>query len=137
MTPGEVENAEENLRRADQALRVTRLLLEAGALEDAASRVYYSAFHAARAALTVRGRYAKTHSGQITLFEANFGPTPIIRDLFELRGQADYGAEPFRTSREELEDRLVQATAFVEQCRGLVTEISAAGPDEPDPPPDY
>ncbi len=54
--------------RGDEALEEAQLLLRAGDRAGAASRMYYAVFHAARAALILQGRYAKTHSGQITLF---------------------------------------------------------------------
>jgi uncharacterized protein (UPF0332 family) len=108
-----------------------------GAREDAASRLYYAVFHAARAALTVRGRYAKTHSGQITAFETTFGREPLLRRLFELRGKADYGRDPFTPSIPELEGVAQEAAGVIERCRRLVAEAVAAGPDEPDPAADY
>ncbi|MGI9120030.1 MAG: HEPN domain-containing protein [Acidimicrobiales bacterium] len=63
MTPGQADNAQSNLHMADQALRAARLLLDAGAREDAASRLNYAVFHAAHAALMVRGRYAIRPTG--------------------------------------------------------------------------
>lgn len=137
MTPGQADNAQSNLFMAGQALRVAKMALDAGAREDAASRLYYAVYHAAHAALMVRGLYSKTHSGQITLFEATFGATPLLGKLFELRLDADYLRKTFTTTAEELEGRLAEGAAFVERCRAVVAEATAAGPDEADPPPDY
>ncbi len=137
MTPGQGDRAAEELRLADQALRVARLVLEAGAREDATSRLYYAVFHAARATLTVQGRYAKTHSGQVILFKELVGPAPILERLFRLRGYADYSVERFRTSAETLAGLVEEAAAFLHRCRALVDEAVDDGPDEADPPPDY
>ncbi len=136
MTPGQGEKALDELQRADQALRAARLLLGADAPEDATSRLYYAVFHAARAALTVQGRYARTHSGQITLFSELMGPAPILGRLFTLRGYADYSTERFPAPA-DLGDVVEEAAALVHRCRALVDEAREAGPDEPDPPPDY
>lgn len=136
MTPGEAQRAHRELEAAEGALREAALLLDAGALQGAASRLYYAVFHAARAALTVRGLYAKTHSGQITLFERTFGAAPILEQLFTLRGRADYALERFEASADDLRARSDEASAFLDRCRAVVEEALARGPDEPDPPPD-
>jgi uncharacterized protein (UPF0332 family) len=137
VTPGEAELARRELDLADEALRGARLLLDAGERRGGASRLYYSAFHAARAALAVAGLYAKTHSGQIGLFTATFGPAPLLGSLLELRAEADYGREAFTTSVEELRALCADAEDFLARCRTIVEDALARGPDEPDAPPDY
>lgn len=97
---------------------------------------YYSVFHAARAALTVRGAQAKTHAGVIQLFGREFGPAPILGKLQRLRAVADYEPDEPAETEEALRAALEDATAFVDRCRHLVDEVATAGPDEPDPPPD-
>ena len=86
------------LDSADQALRAASVLRDGALLRDAVSRLYYAVFHAARAALLVDGRHAKTHSGQLTLFTTTFGPAPTARSLLELRIEADDGVEPSRST---------------------------------------
>ena len=56
------------LEKAKQKLRVARNLLKSGDYEDAVSRAYYSAFHAAQAALLTEGLTANTHQGLVSLF---------------------------------------------------------------------
>lgn len=136
MTPGEAEQARHEIRRAEEALREARVLLDAAAREGVANRVYYAAFHAARAALTVRGLHAKTHSGQISLFEQTFGPAPTLSRLLDLRARADYALEDFAEPVERLEATLAEAQAFLTHCRRIVSEATARDADEPDPPPD-
>jgi uncharacterized protein (UPF0332 family) len=128
--------ATEDQRRSESALAEARLLLDAGAREGASSRLYYAAFHAVRALLTLQGRHAKTHSRLITLYQRVYGLTTLLGRLFDLRGAADYAREPFTTTTEESE-RLVEETAvFVARSRLAVESAQAAGADEPDPPPD-
>jgi uncharacterized protein (UPF0332 family) len=136
VTPGQGDRAANELRLAHQALRSARLLLGAGAREDAASRLYYAVFQGAGAALSVRGRYAKTHSGQITLFTEEHGHAPLLGQLLKLRAYADYTTE-FKASTEALTELIEEAAAFVERCRALVAHALEVGPDEADPPPDY
>lgn len=136
MTPGEAENASDELRLAQQALKSAGLLLETSALEDAASRLYYSAFHAARAALAVKGLFAKTHAGLLTLYSDTFGPGPLLRRLFQVRSQADYEMKRFTLDAADLAGMIQEVTEFFEKVRADVSEVLASGPDEPDPPPD-
>jgi len=135
VTPGEGEWAGSELERADAALDEARQLLGSGLLEGAASRLYYAVFHAARASLAVRGLHAKTHSGQITLFERTFEPAPLLGDLFKLRIRADYALQVFSVSRQRLDEELERAAAFIERCRTTVSEALARGADQPNPPP--
>ncbi len=136
MTPGQGELAAEDLRRADRVRAEATLLLDAGAREGGASRLYYAAFHAARAALAVRGRYAKTHSGMIKLFNQEFGNTPLLGRLFDLRATADYTREPFTVPLAEIEGYVGEVDALISQCRSIVDDAMAAGADEEDPPRD-
>lgn len=136
MTPGEGELAGRELTLARDSLEETLLLLDAGAGRGGASRMYYGVFHAVRAALLVRGKHAKTHSGQIGLFATTFGEAPILGRLLELRAQADYGREELSASPEQLRAFLAEAEALVDRCGEIVEEALALGPDEADPPPD-
>jgi uncharacterized protein (UPF0332 family) len=128
--------ATEEQRRSESSLAEARLLLEAGAREGASSRLYYAAFHAARAMLTLRGSHAKTHSGLITLYQRVYGPTPLLGRLFDLRGSADYAREPFTTTVEQIQLLVGETAAFVARSRLVVDGAQAIGADEPDPPPD-
>jgi uncharacterized protein (UPF0332 family) len=137
VTPGEAELAERELELAEEALRETSVLLEARSLRGSLNRLYYGAFHAARAALTVRGLYAKTHSGQIVLFGQTYGEDPLLGRLLELRLAADYAREALRVTSEDIRGLLEETETFVARCREIVREALREGPDEPDPPPDY
>lgn len=137
MTPGEGEKAREEMALAEQALRIGRLILDEDAPEDATSRLYYAAFHAARAALTILGEHARTHRGQIDLFQQHFGASPLLERLRKLRAYADYSTEGLRTPLDDLRSIADEVDGFVARCREIVEEALERGPDEPDPPPDY
>lgn len=121
MTSGESERTATELEIAQTALRAATALLDLGLVMDAVSRLYYAVFHAARAALMARERHAKTHSGQLTLFNSTFGATPLLGRLLELRIDADYRPEQF----EETEPAV----------RALLDEAAEAASNGPCDPP--
>ncbi len=82
----------------------------------------------------MRGRYAKTHSGQITLFTEEHGHAPLLGQLLKLRAYADYSTE-FKASTEAPTELIEEAAAFVERCRALVAHALESGPTRPIPHP--
>jgi uncharacterized protein (UPF0332 family) len=56
------------LAKAREKARVARDLCAKGEWDDAISRAYYAAYHAAQAALLTEGQRADTHKGVVTLF---------------------------------------------------------------------
>lgn len=56
------------LEKSRQKLRSAEILLREGSHEDAVSRAYYCAFHAAQAVLLSEGLTADTHQGLVNLF---------------------------------------------------------------------
>lgn len=56
------------LVKAEHKLRAAEGLRDAGEYDDAISRAYYAAFHAARAALLALGLSPRTHEGTASLF---------------------------------------------------------------------
>jgi uncharacterized protein (UPF0332 family) len=137
VTPGEAGQARSELARADRALADARALLAAGAIESAASRLYYASFHAIRAALIVLGLISKTHAGQIALFTKTYGPAPVLGRLLDLRARADYGLGEPSVSRGALEPEIAETEALLDRCRNIVDEAAAEGGEDPNPPPDY
>lgn len=63
------------LRKAERKLKAARMLLGAGEIEDAISRAYYAAYHAAQALLLSAGLSARTHEGTLVLFGLHFVQT--------------------------------------------------------------
>jgi uncharacterized protein (UPF0332 family) len=119
------ENARDELNKAKASLAAALALAGLSLWDDAVSRAYYAAFHAAAAVLFTAGLDAKSHQGVHDLLFAHFverGPLPrrITKDLAALqrfREQADYSAKvrfDEATGREE-----------VERAQRLVAELSA------------
>jgi uncharacterized protein (UPF0332 family) len=112
------------LAHARAKLQAARVLLEADAPGDAASRAYYAAFHAVSAALLARGLAFSSHSQVLGAFNRDFvhaGDFPrdftaILTRLFEDRQTGDYDpASPLETADAERDvrdaERIVEAVA--------------------------
>lgn len=86
------------LAHARSKLEAARVLLEARAPGDAASRAYYAAFHAVSAALLARGQAFSSRAQVLGAFNRDFvhaGTFPreftaILARLFEDRQTGDY-----------------------------------------------
>jgi uncharacterized protein (UPF0332 family) len=91
-------DAKAELHKAQTAFRAARALSELELFDDAASRLYYAAFHQVSAALLVLGIQAQTHAGLAVLLgqhlvKPGLLPPSVSHDLaalLGLRGQADY-----------------------------------------------
>lgn len=87
-----------SLKRANEALRGAKILLEQNELYGATSRAYYAMFHAAQAILYSRGIKAKTHAGIRALFSEHVIKRGILSkeflealtDAYNLRQLSDY-----------------------------------------------
>jgi uncharacterized protein (UPF0332 family) len=86
------------LAHARAKLEAARVLLEARAAGDPASRAYYAAFHAVSAALLSRGQAYSSHAQVLGAFNRDFVHaglfprefTTILARLFEDRQTGDY-----------------------------------------------
>ena len=86
-----------HMERARQALEAARTLCGAGLFDDAASRAYYSAFHAASAVLLDRGLTFTKHGALVGAVHKHFVHSGAISVeagkwltwLFELRSVGD------------------------------------------------
>ncbi len=111
------EGTADSRARAD--LDAARLLLDKGYAAQAASRAYYAAFYAAEDALAALGERRARHAGLISAFgrlvvkEGGFDVATgaLLRDLFDLRGDADYGAGTVTVAHAEA--GLASAARFV------------------------
>ncbi len=117
-----------NLERANSALQAAKLLLSSGFPNDAASRAYYSAFHAATALLLFKGLSFGSHAGILRAVSLNFvktGELPrnygrTLNWLAELRQVADYG-ELRNVSVTDADQAIASAEEFLQQVRQILT----------------
>ncbi len=99
MNEKEKRLAEHRMRQSEEALRSGKTLLETGDFRGAINRFYYSAFYVVQALLLLKGKEARTHSGNLHLFREEYIRTGIfppetnqtLTQLFEERLEGDYG----------------------------------------------
>jgi uncharacterized protein (UPF0332 family) len=121
------ENIAAELARCDQSLRAARVLIDAGLLLDAESRLYYAAFHAAVGLLLTESLQAKSHAGVGQLLGLHFVKTGrldpddarLFARLQKYRVEADYSTE-FVLTKDALEEDLAACSAFVQRVRGVI-----------------
>jgi len=119
------------LERADMSLRAARDLLASGYPDFAASRAYYAAFYAAKAALLCYGFETSKHSGVMSLVHQHFIKTGKMGAddgdkldwLFQLRTVADYGSTVHVTPPESL--------AAIEAAEQIVKVLMSLMPGRP------
>jgi hypothetical protein len=120
-------NIASELARADECLRAAAVLVDAGLLHDAESRLYYAIYDAAVAALLTEGLEPRSHAGVSSLLGLHFiKPGRMDSDdgrLFariqKYRVEADYSRE-FVVTDAALREDLAACTGFVTRIRAIV-----------------
>lgn len=113
--------------KAARTLEAAQSVVENGFFDDASSRAYYAAFHAASAALAGRGLFFSSHGQVMGAFNREFvktGLCPVeafqkIRRLFEHRQVGDYSAT-VSIDRATAERDIADAQWILEQCTALI-----------------
>ena len=121
------------MAKAKEKLAAAEKLLADGSFyDDAASRAYYAAFHAAQALLRTEGLEADTHQGVVSLFGLHFAKTlkvPIklgryLNNLKDDRESGDYDVFS-GIDRAVAENALREAREFVAEANRY---LEAHGP---------
>lgn len=110
-----------------ECLSSATAVLSAGFPGAASSRAYYAAFHAACAALAMRGMAFSSHRETLGAFDRHLVKSgllpveyaPLVRRLFQNRQTADYDIETSIDQQTAVED-IAAATAIVHACRAIV-----------------
>lgn len=117
---------EELMQRAENRLSAARLLADNGNNLDAANRVYYAVFHAAKALLHKKDSNPKTHEGTASelgkLYRDELGKdmTRFFSQAQSKREAADYG-ETSKISGEEIRKDINQAENFISKARKVLS----------------
>ncbi len=120
--------SEEFMGQARDRLADARAILDTAHPAVVVSTAYYAMLNAARAALSERNEYAKTHSGTWTLFSRVFVSTgefdqalsALARRAKEAREQGDYEAAP--PSAEEATEFVAGAGDFIAAIERLLSQ---------------
>ncbi len=131
MSPRSVEFMEQARGRAATA----REILASGHLEAAVSTAYYAMLYAARAALSERDEYARTHKGTWHLFHERYVTTGVFdqhlhamaHDAQRTREEGDYEAiTPDRGEAERIVAGAADYIAAVEHMLGSEAQERSA-----------
>ena len=120
--------ARHRLSRAHTALKEADILIEQGQFGGAINRIYYAAFHAARALLALRRVDSSRHSGVIALFQRHFVKTGVVSEeiarvlprAFTKRQVSDYG-DFAETSADEVSQLRDEVHGFIGACEAALT----------------
>lgn len=115
------------LQRAQETLSEIPYLAEKGYYNTAVNRLYYACYYAAVALLLKHGMNPGTHAGVKQMLGIHFVvPGLLSREtgrayslLFERRHSSDYDDFDY-SSKEEIEELLPKATAFIETIQQLL-----------------
>ena len=117
-------NAQEEIGRANEAIKAADLLFENGFVRDAVSKLYYSLLYCIRALLLTEGLEPKSHEGALRLFGLHFvksgafeaKDSHIFSKLMKFREEADYNPSYSFASEDFLE--------FRNEAQGLIQKIT-------------
>ncbi len=120
------------IEKATKKLEVSERLLKSGDYEDAVSRAYYAAFHAAQALLLTEGEHAETHKGVVTLFGLLFVKTgkfdrrfgKYLANLKDERESGDYEVFSY-IDKETAEAAMAEAREFLEETKTYLKKLGA------------
>lgn len=112
------------MKESEEAFRSGDSLLQINDYRGAINRFYYATFYATQALLILKGKDARTHSGNLYLFREEFIQTglfpeetnQILSELFNERIESDYGplSEP---DREEADKAKTHCEFFLKQAK--------------------
>lgn len=118
------KTVQEELTHADRCLGAAKLNIEGGYEDAAFNRLYYTAFHAARALAVSKGHQPKTHK---TVFGSewvvpevfNKEDSTMYRKLMDFRATADYGYFADLTL-DEARTFVPEVETFLERVKGVL-----------------
>jgi len=111
-----------HLEKAGEKLRASKNSLKSGDYDDAVSRAYYCAFHAAKAVLLTEGLTAQTHQGVVNLFGLHFAKTArvnrrygkFLSNLKDDRENGDYEIYS-AIEKSDAEEAIREASEFLQE----------------------
>lgn len=119
--------AQDEFKRAMDELKAAKVLHESSFYYKSVASAYYAVYHAAKAALLVKGVVPQSHEGVERMFSLYYVKTKdveidigkIIGRLMKLREEADYYPETPFTPDESLE-AIEKAETFVSRVKEVL-----------------
>jgi uncharacterized protein (UPF0332 family) len=123
------ERIEKLLKKAEEDLKASKIMIENGIYRIAASRVYYAMFYIAEALLLTKGLIFTSHKGLISSFNKEFIKSGIfnikfgrlLRDAFDIRQNSDYEIIPDITES-KTKELVLLAKEFLEEAKKYLAE---------------
>lgn len=120
--------ADYRMKEAEGALRSGEALMKFNDYRGAVNRFFYATFYATQALLILKGKEARTHSGNLHLFREEYIKTgifpaetnQILSRLFEERLESDYGFSD-EPHREEAERAQGDCRGFLDRARRVLS----------------
>jgi uncharacterized protein (UPF0332 family) len=117
------------LRKSNQSLKASKLMIENDFCNEAISRLYYACFYCVTALLYKNSIEAKTHAGVRLMLHKKLVKENLINkedasfynNIFDYRHTADYD-DYVEIERSEAEILLKEATTFVANLNTLLTK---------------
>jgi uncharacterized protein (UPF0332 family) len=123
------ERIEKLLKKAQEDLKASEIMIENSIYRIAASRVYYAMFYIAEALLLTKGLIFTSHKGLISSFNKEFIKSGIfnikfgrlLRDAFDIRQNSDYEIVPDITES-KIKELVLLAKEFLEEAKKYLGE---------------
>lgn len=115
------------LEMAEERLKSSKVLLDAGSYKDSIGRSYYAMFTAVRALLAVDGQDFSKHAGVIAYFQKEYIKSgkiekkysKYISQAFQIRNNTDY-ADFFIVSMQDAQEQYEKAKEFFEMIKAYL-----------------
>ncbi len=123
---------EDYLERAKEELDAANLLFNEGFYKEAASRAYYSMFHATQAILFIKNIYPRSHRGVIQKFGEEFVKPGLLERRMgqmlsqaeSMRMKADYDVV-IKIDKEECEEIIKNCEIFLLNIRKAIEKVNS------------
>lgn len=121
------------LEMAEERLKSSKVLLDAGSYKDSIGRSYYAMFTAVRALLAVEGQDFSKHAGVIAYFQKEYIKSgkiekkysKYISQAFQIRNNTDY-ADFFIVSMQDAQEQYEKAKEFFEMIKAYLQDCEQA-----------
>lgn len=127
MHDNRIELMKYRLEMAEERLKSSKLLLDAGSYKDSIGRSYYAMFTAVRALLAIDGQDFSKHAGVIAYFQKEYVKSgkiekkysKYISQAFQIRNNTDY-ADFFIVSSQDAQEQYEKAQEFFERIETYI-----------------
>lgn len=118
---------------AEERLKSSKVLLDAGSYKDSIGRSYYAMFTAVRALLAVEGQDFSKHAGVIAYFQKEYIKSgkiekkysKYISQAFQIRNNTDY-ADFFIVSMQDAQEQYEKAKEFLGMIKEYLQDYEQA-----------